>query len=73
MLPFLKNRQEGAMSGEDEPLKRDHDEGFDMLEAVAGDILEAIKAGDKSRLKAALGALVEHIQSEDQEQDQEMG
>ncbi len=71
MLPFLKNRSDGA-SMPVETVERDHDEGFDMLDAVAGDILEAVKAGDKSRLKSALGALVDHIQDQDKEQDQEM-
>ncbi len=69
MLPFLKNRSDGA-SMPVETVERDHDEGFDMLEAVAGDILEAIKSGDKTRLKDALGALVDHIQNLDEAQDQ---
>ncbi len=69
MLPFLKNRSDGA-SMPVETVERDHDEGFDMLEAVAGDILEAIKSSDKTRLKDALGALVDHIQNLDEAQDQ---
>lgn len=72
MLPFLKNRSDGSASTPVETLERDHDEGFDMLDAVAGDILDAIKKGDKAMLKDALGALVDHIQSEDVEQDQEV-
>ncbi len=61
-LPFLKNREGGA-STEVETIERDHDEDFDMLDAVAGDILDAIKAGDKAMLKDALGAFVDHCQA----------
>lgn len=68
MLPFLKNRDDGA-SAPVETIERDHDEGFDMLDAVADDMLAAFKAGDKSRLKDALGALVDHIQNSDVAQD----
>ncbi len=58
-LPFLKNREGGA-SAPVETIERDHDEGFDMLDAVAGDILDAIKAGDRVMLKDALGAFADH-------------
>ncbi len=71
-LPFLKNR-DGGVSGPVETIERDHDEGFDMLDAIAGDMIEAVKAGDKSMLKDALGAFVDHIQNQDSEQDATMG
>ncbi len=71
-LPFLKNK-EGGMSAPIEVIERDHDEGFDMLDAVAEDILAAIKKADKGALKEALSALVDHIQTQDIEQDQLMG
>lgn len=70
-LPFLKNRDDGA-SMPVETIERDHDEGFDMLDAVAGDVLEAIAKKDKAMLKEALSALVDHIQTQDIEQDQLM-
>lgn len=73
MLPFLKNRSDGASMPVDETLEREHDEDFDMLDAVAGDLLDAIKKGDKAMLKDALGALVDHIQTLDVEQDEGMG
>ncbi len=72
MLPFLKNRNDGAAMPV-ETIERDHDEGFDMLSAVAEDIMEAINKKDKNLLKQALGALVEHIQAADEEQDEAMG
>ena len=41
MLPFLKNKQEGAMSEPVEIIERESDEGpdsFDMLDAVVEDM-----------------------------------
>lgn len=73
MLPFLKNRQEGSVSGEVETKERAHDEDFDMLGAVADDLLDAFKAGDRRLLRDALEALVEHVRDMDIAQDtQEM-
>lgn len=74
MLPFMKKKDEVvASNADDEVLKRkpDEEEGFGMLDAVAGDMLEAFQKGDKALLKSALDALVEHIQAEDEEQDQQ--
>lgn len=75
MLPFLKNRDDGVGSGPVETKQRKPDGGgaFDLLDAVADDIIAAVKAGDKAMLKGALEALVEHIQSEDESQDAELG
>lgn len=75
MLPFMKKKDEvSAGNAEDESITRKPDEGqgFGMLDAVADDMLEAFQKGDKALLKSALDALVEHIQSEDQEQDQQL-
>lgn len=74
MLPFLKNRDDGVGQGPVETLERkpDDDSSLDMLDAVAADILDAIKHSDKSALKAALSALCDHIQDQDMAQDQEM-
>lgn len=55
-----------------ETVEREHDEDFDMLEAIADDMLEAFKKGDKKRLKDALEAFVVHIQEEDAEQDKNL-
>lgn len=71
MLPFLKNKEEGSVSGPIETLERspDEDPAFDMLDAVAEDLMDAIKKGDKAGLKAALAALCDHIQMMDADQD----
>ncbi len=73
MLPFLKNRDDGMGGGPIETIVRDHDDGFDMLQAVADDMLDAFKKGDKKALKEALAALVDHIQTLDEEQDEPKG
>ncbi len=72
MLPFLKNR-EGGMSGPVETIEREPDgePEYDLLDAVAEDLLMALEKKDKKLLKEALSALIEHIQEEDHEQDQE--
>lgn len=69
MLPFLRNRQEASASGQVETKEREHDEDFDMLQAVADDFLEAAKTGDRRLLRDALEALVEHIMDIDAKQD----
>ena len=73
MLPFLKNKDEGGTSAPVSSVKRkpDEDASFDMLDAVAEDMLAAYEKKDKERLKAALGALCDYIRMEDIEQDQE--
>lgn len=70
MLPFLKNQQEGSASSEVEPITRKHDDDFDMVDAIAEDMLDAMEKKDRGRLKAALQALCEYIREEDMEQDQ---
>jgi len=72
MLPFLKNKQEGGMSGPMDSIKRESDsdeESFEMLDAVVDDILEAVHKKDKALLKGALEAFMEHIQDQDEVQD----
>jgi hypothetical protein len=64
MLPFLKNKQEASVVGdEDEP------DDFGAIDAVAHDIMEAVETKNKALLKSALGALCDYIKAEDQEQD----
>lgn len=75
MLPFLKDRNEGGASGPVESLRRETDEDkledYGMVDAIAEDLLEAIKKGDKRLCKEALEALIEHIKEEDEIQDLE--
>lgn len=74
MLPFMKSKQEASVvDGDDEPIVRKPDDGssLDMLDAVADDMLAAFQKKDKALLKSALDALCEHIQSLDEEQDQQ--
>ncbi len=56
-----------------ESVTREPDDGseYGMLDAVAGDLLHAIEKKDKTLLKSALEALVEHIKEEDEQQDQQ--
>ena len=70
MLPFLKNRDDGIGVGETETKEREHDEDFDLLGAVAEDLLAAIEKKDAKLLRSALEALCEHIQDLDAVQDQ---
>ena len=72
-LPFLKNRQEGAASGPVDTIKREPDEpaDYDMLDAVAEDMMEAFNRRDTTALKTALSALIEHLQSQDEKQDEQ--
>ena len=42
-----------------------------MLDAIAEDFIAAFESKNKKLMKEALSALVEHIQSEDQEQDEQ--
>lgn len=71
MLPFLKNKDDGVGVGPVEVKVRESDDGFDMLDAVAADILSAVENKDKGLLKAALTSLCEHLQDMDEKQDQE--
>ncbi len=74
MLPFLKNKKEGAMSEAVDVIEREPDEdtneSFGMLDAIAEDMLEAASKKDKALLKSALEALVAHIQDMDAVQDE---
>lgn len=72
MLPFMKKKEEVvATNADDEVLKRDHDEDFDMLSAVADDLMMAFEKKDKALLKSALEALCDHVQNMDEVQDQQ--
>ncbi len=71
MLPFLKLKDDGVGQGPTEPIEREHDDEFDMLDAVAGDILQAIDTKNKELLKDALAALCEHLKDMDEQQDEQ--
>lgn len=75
MLPFLKDKNEGGMSGPVESKQRTPDEGkeedYGMLDAIVDDLLDAVHKKDKKLLKSSLEALIEVIQAEDEIQDQE--
>ena len=61
-------------NGEDEASKaKPGDENYDMLDAIAEDMIMALDKKDTSMLKDALGALCDYIKEEDIEQDEEMG
>ena len=75
MLPFLKQRQEtNAIGDEDQASMRrpDEESSYDMLDAIADDLLYAFEKKDKSMVKDALEALCEYVRQEDMEQDEEM-
>lgn len=71
MIPFLKNKREASMATVDETKMRkpDEDAEFDLIDAVVEDMLEAVHKKDKRLLKAALEALIHHIQAEDELED----
>ena len=71
MLPFLKHKQEAIAGGPDDEIMRkpDEEEDYEMLDAIAEDILTAVSKKDVKLLKEALTSLVEHIKEEDKEQD----
>lgn len=74
MLPFLKDRNEGSMSGPVETIKRESDNGeesYGMIDAIVEDMIEALQKKDKQLLRGALEALIEHIREDDEIQDQE--
>ena len=67
MLPFMRSqRPSAAMSA---PVQFDE---YDMLDAVADDLMEAVEMRDKSKLREALEALCQHIMTIDETQDQEL-
>lgn len=74
MLPFLKKRDDVAAVSVPETIARKPDDpadSYDMLDAVAEDMLLALEKKDKGLLKDALTALCEHLQDMDAETDKE--
>lgn len=73
MLPFLKLKKETSFEdgAPAETIEREHDEHFDMLDAIAEDMIHAFSNKSKEALKEALEAFVSHIQEMDEEQDEQ--
>lgn len=63
-LPFLKHDKETGSASMDV-----EDGDYSILDAIAEDLLSAMKKSDKSMLKEALEALCDHIKSMDEIQD----
>lgn len=65
MLPFLKKHDEST------PISQEVDVsmGFDILDAIAEDMIVAVHTKDKGLLKSALEAFKEELQSQDEIQD----
>ena len=74
MLPWLKRNTDASASAPIEKVERkpDQESDFSMLDAVATDMLAALKADDHKALVQALESLVTHIQTQDEEQDKEV-
>lgn len=70
MLPFLKNKHEGSMSENDEPLKRkpDQEQEYDMLESASEELISAVHSKD---VKAVCSALRSAFQMLDMEPHEE--
>lgn len=72
MLPFLKDNQDVAASKPIERIHRSDGSDYDLLDAVAEDMMGAFKTGDAKRLKSALQSYAEYLQDMDAEQDQQL-
>ncbi len=73
MIPFLKKKQEAAIStpvDEVKMRKPDEDAEFELLDVIAEDLMDAIEHRNVNALKQCLLALVEHIKEEDEIQDE---
>jgi len=67
MLPFLKNTKEAGVSGPIESIERksdNEDEQYDVMEAAAEDLMNAIHAKDVKAIAEALRAAFELADSE---------
>ena len=70
MLPFLKSKQDSAASSSDEVKIRKPDSGeeYDVMHAVAQDLLHAIESKNVKDLAEALRAAFELADSEPHEE-----
>lgn len=64
MLPFLQDK-DGVMA-------QGVDEEYGSMDAIAEDMMSALKKGDAKLLKSALQSLCEELKSEDSEQDKQL-
>lgn len=72
MLPFLKDKTDVAASMPPETKRVSDGSDYELLDAVAEDMLSAFKAGDRGRLKSALQSFAEYLQEMDEEQDEQL-
>lgn len=74
MLPFLRKKQEAAIAQPVDVIERkpDDDSGYDIIDAIAEDMLAALEKKDKGMLKSALASLCEYLQDMDEQQDQQL-
>ncbi len=71
-LPFLKNKNKNQGGGSVVVAKTmDHTDDEAIIDGVAQEFLDAVHKKDIKSLRAALHALVQYIQTEDQMQDKE--
>ncbi len=71
-IPFLKRKLEPNIAGDEDTIGRKPDSSeYEMLDAIAEDMMEAWDRKDKELLKAALESLCDYIAEEDEEQDEE--
>ncbi len=71
MMPFQHKDQVVNENADDEPMRIGDGDDFDMLDAIAEDLLHAIESKDRSLLRDALEALCEHVLDRDEVQDHE--
>ena len=72
-MPFKKNK-EGSASGPVESVSRkpDEPESYELLDAVAEDLMAAFESKDRGILKSALEALCDYLRNEDLKQDESL-
>jgi hypothetical protein len=75
--PFQKHKETSVSvpsdhirMGKDKDEEQDYE--FDMLDAVAEDMLSAVERKDKRMLKAALQSLCDHLMMIDEDQDEKL-
>lgn len=66
MLPFLQDKDAVIAQGSEEKKE------YSTVDAIAEDMMSALKKGDSSLLKSALESLCEYIKEEDISQDSKL-
>ena len=66
-MPFLKRKEASAAGDDDSPIERRPDDGHEnILDVIAGDLMDAIESKNKGLVIGALDALCEYIKDETQ-------